>query len=109
MEFLTNNLNLIINILLVLGFIGYVVYVYKTKGKEAAMEIVKAKILELMLIAEKSFNKNQGKRKMDLVVQEYIESLPTLIQDGVDVELTQEEVRAELQKFYDEIKWQFEK
>lgn len=103
MEFISNNMNLIINILLVIGFVGYVLYIYKTKGKEAAMEILKAKAVELMLIAERSFNKNQGKKKMDQVVQEYIESLPQLIEDGIEIEVVQADVRAYLQSVYDDI------
>jgi hypothetical protein len=66
-----NYLLIALVILLIVGITAYIIWTYKTKGKDAAMNELREIAYQLFLKAEKIFGRDMGKSKMQWVVGQF--------------------------------------
>lgn len=95
---------LIVLVLLLLGGVVYFYYLYKTKGKDVAVVELERAAYELMLTAERLFNKKKAQEKLEWVIFTIIQSFPDAVEDHIDKNKSVEEVKAFVQNLYDEAK-----
>lgn len=95
---------ILVLILLLIGAAAYFIYIYKTKGKDAALTKLREAIYQLMLTAERLFNKKKGQDKLEWVVFTIIQSFPDAVEQHIDKNKSVEEVKAFVQKMYNKSK-----
>jgi hypothetical protein len=98
MEWLeTNWLPLLIVILVILGFIGWIIYLIKRKG-------LRQVALDAILEAEREFQSGKGKEKMKFAVDYVFDLLPLYIKAILPREFLHNFLEKFIQKVFDEVK-----
>lgn len=90
----------LIVVLLFLFLGGYLGYVFKQKGKEAAIKEAKAIAYKLMVLAEKKYSDGQGRLKMDFVLDRFWPQVPAPFK----LLITRADAEAFLQTIYEELR-----
>lgn len=93
----SNWLPLTIVVLVILAFIGWVIYLCKKKGlRETALEAI--------LVAEKEFSSGEGKEKMEFAVNYVFDLLPVYLKALFPKDLVCSILEKFIQKLFDEVK-----
>lgn len=96
-ERLLMGLALVLTLVLLMGYLGYV---FKRRGKEAAIKEAKAIAYKLMLLAEKKYSDGQGRLKMDFVIDRFWPQVPAVVKLFV----TRQDLEGFLQVVYEELR-----
>lgn len=98
MEWLQANwLPLLILVLVVIGFIIYLIYLSKKKG-------LRQVALEAILIAEEKWNTTTGKERLQIAVDYVYDYIPSYIKMFLSKELLNKILADFIQKVFDEVK-----
>ena len=98
MEWLQANwLSLLILVLVVIGFIIYLIYLSKKKG-------LRQVALEAILIAEEKWNTTTGKERLQIAVDYVYDYIPSYVKIFLSKELLNKILADFIQKVFDEVK-----
>lgn len=98
MEWLQANwLPLLILVLVVIGFIIYLIYLSKKKG-------LRQVALEAILIAEEKWNTTTGKERLQIAVDYVYDYIPSYVKIFLSKELLNKILADFIQKVFDEVK-----
>ena len=98
MEWLQANcLTLLIIVLVVIGFIIYLIYLSKKKG-------LRQVALEAILIAEEKWNTTTGKERLQIAVDYVYDYIPSYVKIFLSKELLNKILADFIQKVFDEVK-----
>lgn len=98
MEWLQANwLPLLILVLVVIGFIIYLIYLSKKKG-------LRQVALEAILIAEEKWNTTTGKERLQIAVNYVYDYIPSYVKIFLSKELLNKILADFIQKVFDEVK-----
>src|SRR5574344_1874951 len=98
MEWLQANwLPLLILVLVVIGFIIYLIYLSKKKG-------LRQVALEAILIAEEKWNTTTGKERLQIAVDYVYDYIPSYVKIFLSKELHNKILADFIQKVFDEVK-----
>ena len=89
-------------IVLAIGFIGYVFYLYKYKGKIEALKKLRETAYQLMILAEKKFGTDTGMGvdKFNFVIERLYKLLP----ETIVFFISEETFRGYIQMIYTQVK-----